>query len=66
MGAREPTWSERIRDLIEEVDRVRNESERVRGQADRSMKKERIWPDRRHAPRIPPAEDHHGHDRRQH
>ena len=66
MGAREPTWSERIRDLIEEVDRVRHESERVRGQADRSMKKERIWPDRRQAPRFPTSDDPHGNDRRAH
>lgn len=66
MSAREPTWSERIRHLIEEVDRVRNESERVRGQAESSMKKERIWPDRRHGPRVLPAEDSHSHDRRAH
>jgi len=63
MGAREPTWSERIRGLIEEVDRVRNESERVRGQAEDSMKKLRIWPDRRQAPRVPPGDDY---DRRAH
>ena len=63
MGAREPNWSERIRDLIEEVDRVRNESERVRGQAEDSMKKERIWPDRRQSPRLPFGDDY-SHDRR--
>lgn len=66
MSARERSWSERIRDLLEEVDRVRNESERVRGQAENSMKKERIWPDRRHAPRVQPGEDSHCHDRRAH
>jgi hypothetical protein len=62
MGTREPTWSERIRDLIDEVDRVRNESERVRGHADRAMK-EPFWPDRRREPRLPPSDkprrDHH-------
>ena len=66
MGAREPSWSERIRDLIDEVDRVRSESERVRGQAEDSMKKDRIWPDRRHAPRVPLSDDPHHHDRRAH
>jgi hypothetical protein len=50
MGSREPTWSERIRNLIEEVDRVRGESEQVRGHAERAMKEERFWPDRRQAP----------------
>jgi hypothetical protein len=66
MGAREPSWSERIRNLIEEVDRVRGESERVRSQAEDSMKKERIWPDRRQAPRVLPGEHPHEHDRRAH
>ena len=46
MATREPSWSERIRDLIDEIDRVRGESERVRGQADRAMK-EPVWPERR-------------------
>jgi hypothetical protein len=65
MGAREPSWSERIRDLIEQVDRARNESERVRGHAERAMK-QRIWPDRRRVPRFPSDEespDHHSTDR---
>jgi len=66
MGAREPSWSERVRNLIEEVDRVRRESERVRGHAEGSMKKERIWPDRRQAPRMPPGDDWDRHDRRAH
>jgi hypothetical protein len=63
MEKREPSWSERIRDLIEEIDRVRSESERVRGQAERAMR-EQFWPDRRRKPRIPPSErprdQHHG------
>ena len=63
MGAREPSWSERIRDLIEEVDRVRGESERVRGQAEDAMKRDRIWPDRRQSSRIPPGDDSDRHDR---
>ena len=52
--------------MIDEVDRVRNESERVRGHAEDSMKKERIWPDRRQAPRVPPGDDWDRHDRRAH
>jgi hypothetical protein len=59
MAKREPTWSERIRDLIEEVDRVRSESERVRSYAERAMKKEQIWPDRRREPRVPLSDDPH-------
>jgi hypothetical protein len=61
MATREPTWSERIRDLIEEVDRVRRESERTRDYAERAMK-EKFWPERRREPRFPSAErpgDHH-------
>ena len=52
MTEREPTWSERIRDLIEEVDRVRRESEQTRGHAERAMK-EPFWPERRREPRFP-------------
>jgi hypothetical protein len=66
MGTREPSWSERIRELIEEVDRVRKESERVRGHVEDAMKRERIWPDRRQSSRIPPREDFERHDRRAH
>ena len=62
MATREPSWSERIRDLIEEVDRVRSESERMRGHADRAMK-EPFWPERRRESRIPPAEDRREHPR---
>ena len=63
MTKREPTWSERIRDLIEEVDRVRRESERTRGHAERAMK-EPFWPERRREPRFPISDkaphDQHG------
>jgi hypothetical protein len=58
MASRERSWSEQIRDLIEEVDRVRGESERMRGQADRAMKSS-FWPERRRAPRFPPRDDSH-------
>ena len=44
--------SEQIRALIEEVDRVRSESEQVRSEVDRSMK-HAFWPDRRRSVRIP-------------
>jgi hypothetical protein len=60
MGTREPSWSERIRDLIEEVDRVRGESERMRGHADRAMKQQ-FWPERRREPRLPPSAPRHDH-----
>ena len=66
MSAREPNWSQRIRNLIDEVDRVRRESERVRGQAEDSMKREHIWPDRRQAPSVPPRDDWDRQDRRAH
>ena len=48
--------SEEIRALIEEVDRVRSESERVRAQVDDSMKRP-FWPDRRRSTRVPPSSD---------
>ena len=59
--ASERSWSEQIRDLIEEVDRVRRESERLRGQAE-SMK-EPFWPERRRMPRFPESESQHGEHR---
>jgi hypothetical protein len=58
MASRESAWSEQIRDLIEQVDRVRGESERVRRQADRAMKNP-FWPERRRTPRYPPSDDTH-------
>ena len=63
MASRERPWSEQIRDLIEEVDRVRGESERVRSHADRAMK-EPFWPERRRMPRISDDDAHkeHRHD----
>ena len=59
MASRERPWSEQIRDLIEEVDRVRGESERMRGYADRAMKSSSFWPERRRAPRLPTNDDSH-------
>lgn len=56
MASRERSWSEQIRDLIEEADRLRDESERVRGAADRAMKNP-FWPDRRRTPRFPDADE---------
>jgi hypothetical protein len=57
MASRDHRWSDRIRDLIEEMDRVRGESERMRGHADRAMKSS-FWPERRRSPRFPPSEPH--------
>jgi hypothetical protein len=48
--------SEQIRALIEEVDRVRRESERMTSHVDRSMKNA-FWPDRRRSVRMPPTPD---------
>jgi hypothetical protein len=58
MASRDSAWSEQIRDLIEQVDRVRGESERVRRQADRAMKNP-FWPERRRVPRLPSSENPH-------
>jgi hypothetical protein len=54
MASREYSWSDRIRALIEEVDRVRGESERVRRHADRAMRRP-FWPERRREPRFLPV-----------
>ena len=45
-----PSWDE-IRGLIERVDEVCKESEKVRDRADHSMRQRPIWPDRRRAGR---------------
>ena len=58
MASRDRPRPEQIRDLIEEVDRVRGESERMRGHADRAMKSS-FWPERRRTPRFPSEEDSH-------
>jgi hypothetical protein len=56
MSGEDRSQSEQIRALIEEVDRVRSESERMTSQVDRSMKNA-FWPDRRRSVRLPdPAE----------
>ena len=58
MASRDHRWSEQIHDLIEEMDRVRGESERMRGHADRAMKSS-FWPERRRSPRLPPRDESH-------
>jgi hypothetical protein len=55
MASRERSWSERIRDLIEDADRARDESERMRGHADHAMKHP-FWPERRREPRFSPGD----------
>ena len=47
--------AERIRALIDEVDRVRHESEQVTSHLERSMKRP-FWPERRRLPRVPRSE----------
>jgi hypothetical protein len=46
------TRAERIRALLDEVDRICSESEQVMHQVDRAMKHP-FWPDRRRSSRIP-------------
>jgi len=47
--------SERIRALIDEVDRIRRESERLTNHAERAMKRP-FWPERRRSVRVPPLD----------
>ena len=47
--------TDRIRALIDELDRVRRESERMTGHAEQSMKRP-YWPDRRRSLRTPSPE----------
>lgn len=53
MSGSDRAHPDRIRALIEEVDRVCRESETVTSRIDESMKREAFWPDRRksHRPR---------------
>lgn len=44
---RDPPRSEQIRALIDEVDRLCREAERVKDDADRAMKRDAFWPERR-------------------
>jgi hypothetical protein len=50
MGSQDRT-ADRIRDLIEESDRVRREGERIRGHADSAMRHP-FWPERRQSSRV--------------
>jgi hypothetical protein len=51
MGApKPPTWDD-IQHLIERVDEVCRESEMLRAQAERQMRRRDFWPDRRQPPR---------------
>jgi hypothetical protein len=53
--ADEDRKSERIQAVIDEVDRVRRESERLTNHAERSMKRP-FWPERRRSLRMPPSD----------
>jgi hypothetical protein len=62
--AGEDRRSERIQALIDEVDRVRRESERLTSHAERSLKTP-FWPERRRSHRLPPSDQPAGeHDTR--
>lgn len=58
------TRSEQIRALLDEVDRVRRESEHLRSSANRAMK-QTFWPDRRRGPGdpLPPDQPERRNDR---
>ena len=53
MSGHDRSRADQIRALIEEMDRVRDESQRVTDLVDRSMKRA-FWPERRRVPRVPP------------
>ena len=53
MAGHERSRADQIRDLIEEMERVRSDSERITRHVDRSMKNP-FWPDRRRSSRTPP------------
>lgn len=61
MAGDEQSREERIRALIEEVDRVRSESERIRSHVDPARKRP-FWPERRRDPRIPTSSERRGRD----
>lgn len=52
--------SEQIRALIDEVDRLCREAEHVKDDADRTMKRDAFWPERRKSHR--PSSDRPVHD----
>ena len=58
MAGHDRSRADQIRALIEEMDRVRDESQRVIDHIDRSMKHP-FWPERRRMPRVPPPPDEH-------
>ena len=53
MAGQERSRVDQIRDLIDQMERVRSDSERVTRYIDRSMKRP-FWPDRRRSTRTPP------------
>jgi hypothetical protein len=53
MAERNPPSLEEIKGLIERVDEVCRESQRVRDQANHSMRRQAFWPERRRTVRLP-------------
>jgi hypothetical protein len=51
MGEEKPPVSGEIKGIIERVDEICRESERIRDRADHTMRQPPIWPDRRKTPR---------------
>jgi len=51
MAEEKPPASDEIKGLIERVDEICRESERIRDRANHTMRQVPIWPDRRKTPR---------------
>jgi hypothetical protein len=51
--AQQPRSEKEIRNLIDETDRVRDESSKTRDWVDRAMKRPAFWPDRRNPEHLP-------------
>jgi hypothetical protein len=61
MAGSDQPRSERIRAVIDEVDRVRREAESVAREVDQSLKQGAFWPDRRKVNRRSSPEHSHPH-----
>lgn len=59
----EPKISEDTQKLIDEFDRVVENAEQVRNQAEESMRRRPLWPDRRERQRGAPEKDPNRHEK---
>jgi hypothetical protein len=62
--ADDPPATDRARELIEQLESMRRESEKIRGRIEEAMRQDRpFWPERRRKPRgfvYPPETQHDG------